>query len=105
MELDWSSLKLIHSTAKKQYSVRGRRSASKRYRLEEIRDDRRRVERSWQQTPHTRGASSEHLRKKSSRKGTGHGSSGGCKTDMSDATDRPLDDSSDRDAAETQPSR
>lgn len=83
MELDWSSLKLIHSTAKKQYSVRGRWNALKRYRLEEIRDDRRRVERSWTQTPHTRGASSEHLRT-SSRKGTGHGSSGGCKTDMSD---------------------
>ena len=63
MELDWSSLKLIHSTPKKQYSVRERQSALKRYRLEEIRDDRR-VERSWQQTPHTRGASSEHLREK-----------------------------------------
>lgn len=67
MELDWSSLKLIHSTPNKQYSVRERQSALKRYRLEEIRDDRR-VERSWKQTPHTRGASSEHLRKRAAEK-------------------------------------
>lgn len=68
MELDWSSLKLIRNTPKKQISVRGRRSALKRYRLEEIRDDRRRVERSWTQTPHTRGASSEHLRKEQQKR-------------------------------------